>query len=181
MDHGGKLALPEALVAVAAVGFECEYDDETDDVVGCDFGIYEDFEPAERTAWWYRLWTANEEVDGSEFRFFGTSDAGDYTGFWLVRGAVPIERQPVVYLGSEGQRGVVARDLADLLWLFAAGYGPSEAVEGVDESWTPQPDARLRAIAERYAPGREGSPQQILAAAAAEFPHFSEFIDAQCR
>ncbi|MEV0296244.1 hypothetical protein [Nocardia sp. NPDC050710] len=89
-----------ALAAVLAVGFEYEYNDETDEVRDCDFEIYEQFEAPDRTAWWYRLWTGNEHADGSEFRFFGTSGAGDYTGFWLVRPAVAIEQQPIIYLGS---------------------------------------------------------------------------------
>ena len=170
-----------ALAAVLAAGFEYEYNDETDEVRGCDFEMYEQFEAPDRTAWWYRLWTGNEHTDGSEFRFFGTSGAGDYTGFWLVRPAVAIEQQPIIYLGSEGQRGLIARDMADLLWLFAAGYGPKEALEGVDELWSAQPTGQFRAIAVRHAPGRELPPLQIVEAAATEFPHFSEYIDAQCR
>ncbi|GAA2605373.1 hypothetical protein GCM10010304_64130 [Streptomyces roseoviolaceus] len=35
--------------------------------------------------------------------------------------------RPVVFLGSEGDTAVVARDLNDFLWLLADGYGPLEA------------------------------------------------------
>jgi hypothetical protein len=173
------LALPIALAEVAAVGFAWEWDEETDEASGCDFEPYERFEAPEKTAWWFRLWTGDEEADGSEFRFFGTTGAGDYTGFWLVRPGAPITEQPVVYLGSEGQRGVIARDLGDLLWLFADGFGPDEAFTDPDEERPP--NEAFQAIAERYAPGRRRSAAEIVAAARAEFPHFSELIDSMCR
>ncbi|MFI7125159.1 SMI1/KNR4 family protein [Nonomuraea sp. NPDC050153] len=173
------LALPTALAEVVEVGFEWEWDEETDEARGCDFEPYDQFEEPDRTAWWFRLWTGNQEVDGSEFRFFGTTGAGDYTGFWLVRPDAAITDQPVVYLGSEGERGVIARDLGDLLWLFAAGLGPAEAFTDPDSP--AQPNEAFHAIAERHAPGRRRSPIQIVTAARAEFPHFPDLIDAMCR
>ncbi|QKG24511.1 SMI1/KNR4 family protein [Actinomadura verrucosospora] len=173
------LALPAALAEVAAIGFEWEYDDETDEARGCDYELYERFEDPARTARWFRLWTGNPEVDGAEFRFFGTTGAGDYTGFWLVRPGAPVVEQPVVYIGSEGDRDVVARDLGDLLWIFAAGLGPAEALEDPDDP--AEPNDAFRAIAERHAPGRERSPAEIVGAAQAEFPRFSELIAAMCR
>jgi hypothetical protein len=173
------LSLPGALIEVFTIGFDWEWDDETDTARGCDFEPYAAFEAPERTAWWFRLWTGNPEIDGSEFRFFGSTGAGDYAGFWLTRPGVPVIGQPVVYLGSEGQRGVVARDLGDLLWVFAAGYGPAEAVQ--DRGSILEPKDAFRAIAERHAPGRELPVERIVAAAQAEFPHFSDYIDALCR
>ncbi|MFI7445819.1 SMI1/KNR4 family protein [Nonomuraea indica] len=173
------LALPTALAEVAEVGFEWEWDEETGEAGGCDFEPYDQFEAPDRTAWWFRLWTGNQEVDGREFRFFGTTGAGDYTGFWLVRPDAAITDQPVVYIGSEGGRGVIARDLGDLLWLFAAGLGPAEAF--MDPDFPAQPNEAFRIIAERHAPGRRRSPAQIVAAARADFPHFSDLIDTMCR
>jgi hypothetical protein len=173
------LALPIALAEVAKVGFEWEWDEEADEPRGCDFEPYERFEAPEKTAWWFRLWTGNEEADGSEFRFFGATGTGDYAGFWLVRAGVPVTGQPVVYIGSEGERGVIARDLGDLLWLFAAGLGPGEAF--TDPGRETEPNEAFRAIAERHAPGRRRSAAEIVATAKAEFPRFSNFIDAMCR
>ncbi|MBP2706449.1 SMI1/KNR4 family protein [Microbispora sp. RL4-1S] len=166
---------------MAEVGFEWEWewDEEADEARGCDFEPYNQFEAPERTAWWFRLWTGNQEVDGSEFRFFGTTGSGDYTGFWLERPDAAITDQPVVYIGSEGEHGVIARNLGDLLWLFAAGLGPAEAFADPDS--TAQPNEAFRAIAERHAPGGRCSPIQIVAAARAEFPHFPDLIDAMRR
>ncbi|MBE1586536.1 SMI1/KNR4 family protein [Nonomuraea angiospora] len=171
--------MPTALDEVAQVGFEWEWDEETDEARGCDFEPYDQFEEPDRTAWWFRLWTGNQEVDGSEFRFFGATGTGDYVGFWLVRPDAAIIDQPVVYIGSEGERGVIARDLGDLLWLFAAGLGPGEAFR--DPDFPAEPNEAFRAIAERHAPGRRRAPNQIVAAARAEFPQFSDLIDAMCR
>jgi hypothetical protein len=145
------LSLPLALTEVFALGFNFEWDDETETARGCDFELYEAFEAPARTAEWYRLWTGNPEADGNEFRFLGSTGAGDYAGFWLVRPGAPIMDQPIVYLGSEGQRGVVARNLGDLLWLFAAGYGPAEALE--ERNGILEPNDAFRAIAEQHAPG----------------------------
>lgn len=178
-DISGDLALPAALVEVARVGFAWERDEEAGEARGCDFELYERFEEPDRTAWWFRLWTGNEEADGAEFRFFGTTGAGDYAGFWLVRPDTPIVGQPVVHIGSEGERGVIARDLGDLLWLFAAGHGPAEAFAGPDPS--AEPNDALQVIAERHAPGRRRSPAEIVTAAQAEFPQFSDLIEAMCR
>ncbi|MEV4158595.1 SMI1/KNR4 family protein [Nonomuraea dietziae] len=178
-ETSAHLALPAGLADVAKVGFEWEWDEEADEARGCDFELYERFEAPERTARWFRLWTGNEEVDGSQFRFFGATGAGDYAGFWLVRPGVSVTEQPVVYLGSEGECGVIARDLGDLLRLFADGFGPAEAFADPDRET--QPNEAFQAIAERYAPGRRGSAAEIVAGAREEFPGFSEFIGAMCR
>ncbi|GAA3669241.1 hypothetical protein GCM10022224_036760 [Nonomuraea antimicrobica] len=171
--------MPTALAEVAHVGFEWEWDEETEEAGGCDFEPFDRFQEPDRAAWWFRLWTGNQEVDGSEFRFFGKTGAGDYVGFWLVRPDAAIIDQPVVYIGSEGEHGVVAGDLGDLLWLFAAGLGPAESF------WAPdspeQPNETFRAIAERHAPGRRRVPVQIVTAARTEFPQFPDLIDAMCR
>jgi len=174
------LSLPEALLEVSSIGFRWKWDEETDTARGVDFEPYQAFEAPARTAWWFRLWTGNPEVDGSEFRFFGATGDGDYAGFWLVRPGAPIVDQPIILLGSEGERGVVARDLADLLWLLAAGYGPAEAVEDCGGAIL-EPNQAFRAIAERHAPGHELPAGQLVAASQAEFPHFSDYVDALCR
>jgi hypothetical protein len=174
-----ELQLPKALAEAFAVGFVWEYDDETDTARGCDFEPYDAFEAPERTAWWFRLWTGNPEADGAGFRFFGSTGAGDYAGFWLVRPGEPIAAQPVVMLGSEGQRGVVAGNLGELLWLFAAGYGPAEALWPGDAE--PAAYEEMRAVAGRYAPDPGLPPERIVAAAQREFPGLSDLLDELCR
>ncbi|MFJ9371183.1 hypothetical protein ACIRRA_43210 [Nocardia sp. NPDC101769] len=179
MPDTADLTFPAALAEVFAIGFEWNWDEDTDESTGCDFEPYEQFEAPERTAWWFRLWTGNDEVDGAEFRFFGSTGAGDYAGCWLVRPDMPLAAQPIVYVGSEGETGMIARDLGDLLWIFANGSGPAEAFgqPTIDTA----PNDEFRAIAERHAPGRNRSTAQIVADARSEYPGFSAFIDSLCR
>lgn len=73
----------------------------------------------------------------------------------------------------------MARDLGDLLWLFAAGYGPAEAAG--DHGGVQEPSEAFRVIAQRHAPGREQPATLIIAAAQAEFPHFADYIDSLCQ
>lgn len=157
------LALPAAPAEGAEIGFE----------------FYDHFEEPAETAWWFRLWTRNPEADGRGFRFFGTTAAGDHAAFWLVHPDTPIHAQPVVFIGSEGDRGVIARDLGDLLWLFASGLGPAEAF--LDPEAPAEPSGVFREIAERHAPGRRRPPAELVAAARAAHPRFPAYIDSLCR
>jgi len=75
---------------------------------------------------WFRAWTGNSEVDGDALRVFGQDGTGGYAAFWLNRPGQALEEQPVVFLGSEGETGVIAPDLGAFPWP-AGGFGPSEA------------------------------------------------------
>ncbi|CAL9332863.1 hypothetical protein SUDANB121_00119 [Nocardiopsis dassonvillei] len=143
-----------------------------------DFEMYPSFENPDETARWFRLWTGDPGADGGEFRFFGVEGAGGYVGLWLVREGAPLEAQPVVFLGSEGETAVLAGDVAGFLWLLAQGVGPVEAM-GWDEPCEPDPD--LVRIAERHAPGTRRDPQEILRLAREEFPGFDDMIQGMCR
>lgn len=168
-------ALPAALSEAHEVGFDYRDGD------GVDFEPYPGILDARETAEWWRAWTGNGELDGSEFRAFGQDGTGGIAAFWLVRPGEPIEQQPVAFLGSEGEMGVVARNLWVYLWLLADGFGPWEARDYPDHEHQPRPDARLREIAERWAPGHRASAGEVIAAARAEFPDFEELIGALCR
>ncbi|GLY88977.1 SMI1/KNR4 family protein [Actinoallomurus iriomotensis] len=168
-----ELILPVALTELAQVLYTQEppYDDEDNPD---EQGPYIDFEPYERfmtpDEFAFGSWTGNDEVDGSEFRVFGSTGAGDKLGFWLVRPGVPVDEQPVVHFGSEGGASVMACDLGDLLWYFANGF-----------LYDAQPNEALRLIAEHHAPERRRSNEEIEAAAEAEFPGFSAYITSLCR
>ena len=51
----------------------------------------------------------------------GKDGSGGQAAFWLVRVGEQLTHQPVVFLGCEGETGVVARNLDGYLWLLAAG------------------------------------------------------------
>lgn len=117
------------------------------------------------------------ERPSRHFRIFGLEGAGGQMAFWLVKAGAALTGQPVVFLGSEGEAVVVARDLADLLWLLAQGYGPMEAAmpQWRRAGWTAVERPGLVAIAERYAPGRRGGVPELVAAAQREYPGFERF------
>ncbi|GAA2446856.1 hypothetical protein GCM10010191_74990 [Actinomadura vinacea] len=165
--------MPTALIEAHRMGFDYR------DGAGVDFEPYPRFLTPAETGDWLRAWTGNPSLDGAEFRVFGQDGAGGVAAFWLVRDGQPLARQPVVYLGSEGETAVVARDLADYLWLLAAGFGPLEARMYPRHEHEPRADARLTRIAEGRAARR--SADEVISAAREEFPDFDEIVESLCR
>ena len=148
---------------------------------GIDLEPFEAFLSAEETTDWFRAWTGNGELDGDAFRVFGQDGTGGYAAFWLIRPGRPLADQPVVFLGSEGETGVVARDLGDFLWLLADGLGPWEAATSHEPDRIPRPDPRLTAVAERFAPDRRRPAAAVIELATEEFPDFDDTVMALCR
>jgi hypothetical protein len=77
-------------------------------------------------------------------------------------------------LPALGDHGVIAADLADLLWLLADGSGPCEAVAAPDRPSRPNPE--LTAIAERHAAAARKSAAEVIALARERFPQFERLI-----
>jgi hypothetical protein len=146
---------------------------------GVDFEPYDTFESAAETTDWLRHWTGNHELDGDVYRVFGQDGTGGLAALWLVRPGRELTEQPVVFMGSEGECGVVAGNLSDFLWLLADGTGPMEAVEY--ESHDSRPDAALGELAERHATTPRRSAQEIITEARATFPSFVQNVEALCR
>ena len=167
--------LPAPLAEAHEAGFDYAAGD------GVDFEPYDAFLTAKETAEWFRAWTGNPEVDGGEFRVFGQNGGGGLAAFWLVRPGEPVERQPIVYLGSEGESAVVAQDLAAYLWLLADGFGPHEAERYPRHEHVPRVEAHRVRIAERWAPEARWSAAEVITAARTEFPGFEELLDSMCR
>jgi hypothetical protein len=165
-------AFPCALTAVAGIAFDYADGD------GVDCEPYDEFLSAEDTSHWLRGWTGNAGLDGNNFRVFGQDGAGGCVAFWRAPPGGALADQPVVLLGSEGELGVVAQDLASYLWLLSDGFSPWEAVESPERA---RPSPELLAIAERYAAGTRRPATEIIAAARQEFPDFEQAITALCR
>ncbi|MFZ4296786.1 SMI1/KNR4 family protein [Streptomyces cinereoruber] len=168
---------PAALAAAMAIRLDRIGEDRVD------FEPYESFLAADETTDWLRAWTGNSDLTGDDFRVFGQDGTGGYAAFWLIRPGRDLAEQPVVFMGSEGETAVVARDLSAFLWLLADGFGPWEAAAFYEPEpdWAPQADEDLAAIAEQYAPGRRASAQTITAEATREFPDFDDIIMGLCR
>ena len=170
---GGDRRFPAALAALARV----EFDYDEDDFV--DYEPYDAFDSAEETTHWIRHWTGNHELDGDAYRVFGQDGTGGLAALWCVRPGRPLAEQPVVFLGSEGERGVVAANLSDFLWVLADGLGPREVVEyGPDEA---HPDPALTELAQKHATTPRRRAREIVTEAQTEFPAFSDDLDRLCR
>ncbi|WP_138901667.1 SMI1/KNR4 family protein [Streptomyces albidochromogenes] len=147
---------------------------------GIDFEPFPAFLSAEKTTEWFRAWTGNGDVDGDDFRMFGRDGSGGHAAFWLTRPARALADQPVVFLGSEGETGVVARDLAEFLWVLAGGYGPWEAATPYESDRVRRGTPELTAVAERFAPGGCRPAAVLIELAAKEFPTFDDIIMELC-
>jgi len=142
------------------------------DGYGYDFDPYPEFMSEAKTRQWVRVWTRDRE-DGADLLVFGQDGTGGYAAIWNVRPMAALLEQPIVFFGSEGSVGVVARNFAEYLWLLAGGVGPCEAIE--DPHRPPAPphiSAQFRRFAEEHARDAQRTPAEVLRAAAREFPAF---------
>ncbi|MFE5029244.1 SMI1/KNR4 family protein [Streptomyces sp. NPDC056656] len=165
---------PPALADVARVEFD--YGEEGE---GVDFEPYDAFDSAEETTEWLRNWTGNHELDGGVYRVFGQDGTGGLAAIWCARPGRPISEQPVVFMGSEGECGVVAANLSDFLWVLADGFGPMEAA--LDKEREARHDAALANLAERHATTPRRSAREIITEAQDEFATFADDLDELCR
>ncbi|MFD4628372.1 SMI1/KNR4 family protein [Streptomyces sp. NPDC058284] len=166
---------PAALAAAMAVQYDYADGD------GVDFEPFAAFLPADETTDWLRAWTGNGELNGDDFRVFGQDGTGGYAALWLVRPGRELVEQPVVFFGSEGETGVVARNLGAFLWLLADGFGPCEAVTSYEPNWVPHCNRELTTIAEECAPDHRARASAVLQQATQEFPDFDDSIMELCR
>lgn len=91
----------------------------------------------------------------------------------------PLAEQPVVFMDSAGECGVVAGDLSSFLWVLADGIGPKEAA--MYETYDARPDAVLTTLAERHATTPRRPAQEIITEAKAQFASFAADLDEFCR
>lgn len=98
-----------------------------------------------------RAWTGQAATGPVPFRFFGQDGTGSLYGFWLLRTEAPLGEQPVVFLGSEGELGVVSRDLPDFVVLLSRRV-PAYEVVSKTEKFAERPMPGIRAVAERHFP-----------------------------
>ncbi|MEU8110739.1 SMI1/KNR4 family protein [Micromonospora sp. NPDC048947] len=162
------LALPAVLVEAHRAGFFHEHS-------GHDFEPYDLFMWSGEMMEWWQNWTNDPMAGAPPFRAFGQDGTGGLVAFWRRNPGDPLDRQPVVFLGSEGECTVIARDLGDYLWLLANGVGPLETVDGIER--VPEPIAALTTIAQRHAASARRSTAEVIAAAQAQFPAFEALLN----
>lgn len=169
---GFDVKFPKVLAQLHQLEFDYDEGD------GIDFEPYQEFQSAEDNSDWIRAWTGNQDLDGAEYRVFGQDGTGGYAAFWLVRKGKPILEQPIVFFGSEGELGVVARHLGDYLWLLAGGFGPLEAITYPDSDR--ELNMEIAEVAVRHAAPHEKSARDVIRLAREELPDFEATIRALC-
>ena len=145
---------------------------------GIDFEPYSEFLSLEETNSWFQAWTGNETADGSCFRVFGQDGTGGYAAFWITFPDKFILEQPIVFFGSEGEKGVIASDFDSYLWLLASGIGPYEAAAypPTDES----PHEQFLAFAQENSSVEQIGSRSVLEEARRNHPSFQDLIDSNC-
>ena len=151
---------------------------EYDYAEGIDFEPYSEFLDNEQSNAWFKAWTGNDSADGSSFRIFGQDGTGGYAGFWITDTDRSLLDQSVVFLGSEGEAGVIASSFDDYLWLLAHGVGPYEAVAYPDlETDT---NEQFLAFAERHSAKGRTESKKIIEQAKLNHPTFPSWLDSLC-
>ncbi|MFC8125403.1 SMI1/KNR4 family protein [Streptomyces sp. NPDC057302] len=150
---------------------------------GVDFEPLGAFLPTDETTDWLRSWTGNRELEGDGFRVFVQDGTGGSVAFWLIRPDRALVEQPVIILGSEGETGVVARNLGAFLWLLADGFGPRGAATpyAPEPGWVAHANHQLADVAERFAPDHRAPATTVIDQATREFPGFDDSMVALCR
>lgn len=163
--------LPAVLDQAHVLGFFEDHD-------GHDFQPDDMFEWSVETAEWWTAWTGNPAAGIPPFRVFGRDGTGGLAAFWLRVPGAAIEAQPIVFLGSEGELSVIARNLADYLWLLANGVGPLETVDGMHR--IPVPIPALVELAQRYTGIPARPVEAVRSVADAELAALTALIDSAC-
>lgn len=135
---------------------------------GIDFEPCSEFLSEEETRSWFQAWTGNKEVSGIAYRIFGRDGSGGYAAFWLARPDGDLLGQPIVFLGSEGELGVVAANFSDYLWLLAGGVGPAEAI--LSPGLHRCSDPAFTAFARHHSATAHLGAKEVVARAQTEFP-----------
>jgi hypothetical protein len=168
--EGRERVLPEALTALHALQQQGKLRD-----ADVDFEMTGRLETPDETRSWMKAWTGREDAPFERARVFGQDGSGGMVAMWRTDRSRPMEAEPVVFFGSEGALGVVARDLADFFVLFAAGVGPLEAVEHGAEEGTPIAGVQ-EIVARSFPASASRSVQTIREDAAKALPDFEKSI-----
>jgi hypothetical protein len=164
---------PDVLSKLHALEFD--YDDGN----GMDFEPYQSFTSELETQRWFKAWTGNNNADGSNFWIFGQDGTGGYVAIWNTQEDKDLLEQPIVFLGSEGELGVIAQNFSDYLWLLASGNGPYEAVAYPDEQRPP--NELFTDFAMAHTAGVRRNVSEVLSDAKEKFPKFVSEVQALCR
>lgn len=145
---------------------------------GYDYEPFNEFLSKDKTLEWIHAWTGNTKIQDINLLVFGMDGSGGYACIWSIQPELPILEQPIVFIGSEGEIGVVADNFYDFLWVFADGYGPCEVINrdrAKDEYRALYVDfANHNSITKRK------QADEIVDNTKSKYPDFDKFIDDLC-
>lgn len=118
---------------------------------GVDLELYRHLPTPAEAADQLRRLTGTAAAEPVPFRFFGEDGTGSQYCFWLMRTDAPLEEQPVAFFGSEGELGVLAKDLPDFLLLLSRRISVFDVIEKA-KKFAERPMPEIRAVAERHFP-----------------------------
>jgi hypothetical protein len=151
--------------------------------VGAEHAEFELRDPADSDSD-IQAWLGALPSDGTRFVVFAQDGTGSLYCVWLQPGHDEVETAPIVYLGSEGELGVLGKDPAAFLEFVASGmsfdgHGGSffDPDEGDEEAL-----ARREQVAE-WVKQRTGKtdlrhPDEVRAEAEAAYPGLEQWVAA---
>lgn len=137
-----------------------------------------------------QAWLGALPSDGTRFVVFAQDGTGSLYCVWLRPGHDDVDKAPVVYLGSEGELGVLGKDPAAFLEFVASGmsfdgHGGSffDPIEDEDDEDYVAEVADRRARVAEYVMRRTGKaelrhPAAVRAEAEAAYPDLEQWIAA---
>lgn len=169
-------ALPPIYAQLAAAPYRTA-------VAQIDFAPAMQFCDAKTTQAWFVAWSGNKRLKGTEFRILGRDRCGGTAVIWIRDGNAPLETQPIVHFGSDGEITLLAKHAADYAWLLAHGVGPAEVAFAEDDELATYAMVRFApfaAIATAASPRREPrQPVDIVADAKRAHPDAAAILRAQ--
>lgn len=124
-------------------------------------------------------WTRNPESDDALGTFAQDGAGGQYALWFDAPGDGP---RPVVKLGDDGDRVVLAVDALEFAWLVACGVEPIGVREGGAISSEEPPSTALQQWVQSQAPARVfAEPEAVITQAMAAYPTFADWMQQQLR
>ena len=133
------------------------------------YNAYDEFITKENTKEWFESW-CNTKMNENKFLLFGSDDTVGVMAIWNVRDSKDLHIQPIVFFGQDGDAKVVAKNIFELMWLFANELGPQEVAEfGFLKR---EENKELLKLANKYATTCQKDPKSIIEGANQEFADF---------
>ncbi len=150
---------------------------------GIEHGEFELCDPEESDAN-LRAWLGGLPKDGSRVVTFTQDGTGSYFGIWLRANHADVEAAPVIYLGSEGELGVLGKDPRAFIELLGSamtfdGHAGSFFSTDDDADYVIERRERTASFAKQTL-GLDvlREPNAIKAEAEAAYPDLQAWVDA---